>query len=95
MTVARREAANGSTVITIEGAFDNDAACRLQAIVREVAPDALLTLDFRDVRLFHDCAISALAAAISEHRKVRFVGLSEHHYRLLRYVSRASSPSHP
>jgi hypothetical protein len=84
MSVVRRTAP-AETVITVAGAFDRDAATRLEALVNEVALEALLTLDFREVRLFHDSAVASLAHALSSHPNARLVGLSQHHYRLLRY----------
>jgi len=82
------------TVIRVDGAFDVDAACRLQALVAEVGAGCPLTLDFREVRLFHDSAICSLAAALSSHPDTRVVGLSLHHYRLLRYFrEQGAAPS--
>ena len=84
MTIARHDEL-AETVITVEGAFDIDAADRLQDLVQGVAEGAPLTLDFREVRLFHDSAIASLAAALSSHPEARLVGLSLHQFRLLRY----------
>jgi anti-anti-sigma regulatory factor len=86
MTV-ERHTAYAHTVITIDGAFDRAAASYLQELVSGVAAETPLTLDFREVRLFHDSAIAPLAAAISSHPDARLVGLSQHQYRLLQYVA--------
>lgn len=79
--------APAGTVIRLEGAFDCAAATRLHALVDDVADGAKLTLDFREVRLFHDSAIASLADALARHPDARLVGLSQHQYRLLRYVN--------
>lgn len=88
MTIERHAAAAG-TIITIDGAFDSAAGSYLEHLVSGVGASAPLTLDFREVRLFHDSAIAALAAALSSRPDARLVGLSEHHYRLLAYVADA------
>lgn len=75
-----------ATVITVDGSFDADAARSLQHFVNDVAEGSPLTLDFREVRLFHDSAIASLAEALSNHPAARLVGLSQHQYRLLQYV---------
>lgn len=75
------------TVIRLEGAFDCAAARRLHALVDGVPEGATLTLDFREVRLFHDSAIASLADALARHPQAQLVGLSQHQYRLLRYVN--------
>jgi hypothetical protein len=79
------------TVIRLDGAFDCAAAKRLESLVDDVATGVPLTLDFREVRLFHDSAIVWLAAALSRHPGAHLVGLSQHHYRLLRYVADRSA----
>ncbi|HET7753445.1 MAG TPA: hypothetical protein VFK85_06005 [Anaeromyxobacteraceae bacterium] len=90
-----RHSQPSSTEILVDGVFDRVTASRLQALVGDVDPGSLLTLDFREVRLFHDSAIASLAAALSAHPGARLVGLSEHHYRLLRYVASPSTTPTP
>jgi hypothetical protein len=90
MAITQLDAPAG-TVIRLDGAFDRAAAARLQALVDDVAESAALTLDFREVRLFHDSAITSLADALARHPDARLVGLSEHQYRLLRYVNDPSA----
>jgi anti-anti-sigma regulatory factor len=90
MTVARHWDPD-ATVISVDGAFDADAARCLEHFVNDVEAGSPLTLDFREVRLFHDFAIGSLAAALSHHPDAHLVGLSEHQYRLLRYVDAAAA----
>lgn len=89
MTIARHDAPT-EIVIEIDGAFDMDAASCLFELVEGLGRTPL-TLDFREVRLFHDSAISGLAEALSRHPEARVVGLSQHQFRLMRYVA----PAHP
>lgn len=91
MTIVRHEAPT-EIVIEIDGAFDMDTASCLFELV-EGLDRMPLTLDFREVRLFHDSAISSLAEALSRHPEARVVGLSQHQFRLLRYLTPAHTPS--
>ena len=93
MAIERRGSPN--MVISVDGAFDNEAAAHLKALVLELDAGASVTVDFRAVRLFHDCAIEALAEALARHPTARLVGLSEHHYRLLRYFRSDTTSASP
>ncbi len=86
MSIQRHDGANG-TVVELTGAFDPAEADRLHALLLELEPAMPVTLDFREVRLFHDLAVARLARELDgEHRHVALLGLSEHHHRLLRYI---------
>lgn len=76
-----------ATVLELDGSFGPVEEETLSDVLRELEPDRPVTIDFREVRLFHDIAVARLARDIGElHRSVALVGLSEHHHRLLRYI---------
>ena len=75
------------TVLALNGAFGPVEQERLNSVLRELDPGQPVTIDFREVRLFHDLAVARLARDVRDlHRCVSLVGLSEHHHRLLRYI---------
>ena len=84
MSLEARHVADG-TVVEVHGAFDTAEAERLRAVLREIACERPVTLDFHAVRRFDDAAVARLAGEVAE-RHVALLGLSEHHYRLLRYM---------
>ncbi len=73
------------TVLVLHGSFDEKEADRLHDALLEIDPDRPVTIDFHDVRLFHDTAVARLPRELAG-RHATLLGLSEHHYRLLRYV---------
>ncbi len=74
-------------MLALNGSFGPAEEERLQAMLRTFDPERPITIDFREVRLFHDLAVARLARDIGElNRHVSLVGLSEHHHRLLRYI---------
>ncbi len=86
MTIAARAGTSG-TVFEVSGSFDPEEVGRLHELLIGLGPETPVTLDFREVRLFHDSAIAPLAQEIgAANRPVLLFGLSEHHHRLLRYV---------
>jgi hypothetical protein len=76
-----------NTVLELNGSFGPAEEERLQTLLRSLDPKKPVTIDFREVRLFHDLAVARLARDIGDlERRVSLIGLSEHHHRLLRYI---------
>jgi hypothetical protein len=80
-------AGSSGTVVALEGHFGTAEADRLHAALQQLAPDRPLTIDFRAVRVFHDSAVVRIATDLASGHgmHVNVLGLSEHHWRLLRY----------
>ncbi len=85
MTVEARTQ-RGETIVTLRGCFDADALHALHDVLAELRRAGHVTLDFREVRLFHDSAVAMLARELDWIHPVSIVGLSEHHHRLMRYM---------
>jgi len=63
----------------------------LLRFLRAVPPRARVTVDFRRATVLQDFAVVAAAQAIAEGGAVvRFLGLSQHHQRLLEYAGARS-----
>jgi anti-anti-sigma regulatory factor len=95
MSIDRRQQ-RGETVLQLHGSFDAQDARELHEVLQAVDRDAHVTVDFREVRLFHDYAVAMLARDVSRAPNVALLGLSEHHHRLLRYlgIDPAAQPAH-
>ena len=91
MSLDSRHVADG-TVVEVHGAFDAAESERLRAVLRGIALEQPVTLDFHDVRRFDDAAVARLARDVAE-RHVALTGLSEHHHRLLRYMGLPRRPA--
>jgi STAS domain len=78
----------GGAVVALDGAFDRAAADRLHEMLLELEPRPV-TVDFRRVRVFEDSAVARLAGETSRGQQVALIGLSLHHWRLLRYLEPA------
>ncbi len=77
---------SGTVVLAIEGAFDAARAWQLHDALAQLGPGARVSLDFREVRAFHDFAIALLARDILARRgRVQATGLCQHQRRILRY----------
>ncbi len=90
MTITAQIGSTG-TVLALEGSFDLDGAERLHDALRQIDAGRSITVDFHEVRLFHDLAVARLARELNDlndagGRRLTLLGLSEHHHRLLRYV---------
>jgi hypothetical protein len=72
------------TLLVLRGPFDDAEVEKLHEVLRAIEPGSHLTLDFREVRLFHDTAVARLAKELAG-RRVSLLGLSDHHHRLMRY----------
>ena len=97
MTLEIRQQRAGAAVVALHGSFDVNEAARLHQALLELSSSSSVTLDFRDVRLFHDSAIAVLARDLSLEAgpHVSLLGLSEHHYRLLHYIGRRPNEHDP
>jgi hypothetical protein len=74
------------TTLTLEGSFDVAEAERLHEALLDSDPSRPVTVDFHEVRLFHDLAVARLARELSESGDRLIVhGLCQHHHRLMRY----------
>jgi hypothetical protein len=71
-------------VIRVEAAFDLASARRVLASAADLSDGTTLRVDLRRAREIHDVALAAVAAASV---RVRLVGLSRHHERVLRYLA--------
>ena len=75
------------TVLQVNESFGPREEERLNTVLQHLDPERPITIDFREVRQFHDLAVARLARDIvALHRDVSLIGLSEHHHRLLRYI---------
>jgi anti-anti-sigma regulatory factor len=87
VTIDARQSRSG-LVLVVHGAFDRQGTQDVEAAVAELGPGARVTIDLHDVRVCDDAAVAQLARDLSEDlaASVELVGLSEHHWRLLRYL---------
>jgi len=73
-------------VLRLEGTFDAAEAWRVHDMLAHLAPRTRLSLDFREVRAFHDFAIALLAQDLLARRGlVEANGLCMHQRRILKY----------
>ncbi len=85
-------------LLRLDGTFDADEGWRLHDVLSRIDPGALVTLDFSQVRRFHDFAIALLAQDISSlEGRIAARGLCQHQLRILRYfgVDVAGLDEHP
>jgi anti-anti-sigma regulatory factor len=88
VTIDARQSRSG-LVLVVHGSFDRQQDTRdVEAAVAELGPGAPVTIDLHDVRVCDDAAVAKLASDLSADlaASVELVGLSEHHWRLLRYL---------
>jgi len=72
--------------LSLEGTFDAAEAWRVHDTLAQLAPGSRVSLDFREVRAFHDFAIALLAQDILALRgRVEAIGLCQHQRRILGY----------
>ncbi len=90
MTMDARQQRN-RVVVTLHDCFDASDLRKLHEVLSEAPTGCPITLDFREVRLFHDAAVAQLARELSSAPEVSVVGLSEHHHRLLRYLGEGAA----
>ncbi len=75
-----------AVALRLDGTFDAAAAWRVHDTLAEVSPQARISLDFREVRAFHDFAIALLAQDLRAHQgRVQASGLCQHQRRILKY----------
>ncbi|HUK62063.1 MAG TPA: STAS domain-containing protein [Dongiaceae bacterium] len=87
MSIAEQRKEGGRTVIVLRGSFDATEAHRLLEFVASLPRSARVSVDFHEASLVDDFALATLAAEVAhEGPHVELVGLSEHLYRLLRYL---------
>lgn len=88
MSIEARPQRSGRTDIVLHGSFGATEARRLHELLSDLAPAAPVRVDFHGVRLFDDYAVALLSRDLSTEyaANISLVGLSEHHYRLLRYM---------
>jgi anti-anti-sigma regulatory factor len=84
--VKARQTANERLKVSFEGTFDAAEAWRVHDMLAHVAPATHVSLDFREVRAFHDFAVALLAKDILAMRgRVEATGLCQHQRRILKY----------
>ena len=95
MSIEARPQRSGRTDIVLHGSFGAAEARRLHELLSDLAPAAQVRVDFHGVRLFDDYAVALLARDLATEyaSNISLVGLSEHHHRLLRYMSASSGDS--
>ena len=72
--------------LSLEGTFDAAAAWRVHDALSQLSPRSRVSLDFREVRAFHDFAIALLAQDLPAHQgRLQVGGLGQHQRRILRY----------
>ena len=92
MTVQSEKVAEDRVVLRFEDTFDPSQVWRLSEIMSKVAPGTHITLDFSQVREFHDVAFARLAQEIiratevSSHVDLSVRGLRQHQLRILKYL---------
>ncbi len=91
----RIEAAHGAVLFRLGKRFSTAEAERLHEAAMELQPLTQLTLDFTDVREFHDSALLPLSRTLRELSAPRIVfrGLTLHHTRILRYFGLGDGPA--
>ena len=73
-------------VLRLAGTFDAAEAWRVHDALGDFPPGTRVSLDFREVRVFHDFAIALLARELlARHGRVTAVGLCQHQRRILKY----------
>lgn len=73
-------------VLSLAGTFDATEAWRVHDALDHLPPGTRVSLDFREVRAFHDFAIALLARDILARRgRVEANGLCQHQRRILKY----------
>ena len=78
---------SGGAVVHLEGMLDAGEADRLAAVIVGLAGEEPVAVDLHDARAVQDHALVRLARAlVVAAGRVRIMGISEHHCRLLRYV---------
>ena len=84
----KREDASGKITLRLNGTLDGQAARQVQLLIsevdREVDRATTLTLDFSQVRDFHDYSVGVLGHVLRA-RPVELVGLRTHHARMFEY----------
>ena len=83
----RTDWSDGETVVLIlDGTFDAAEAWRVHDALDQLPSDARVSLDFREVRAFHDTAVELLARdLLAQNGRVEANGLCQHQRRLLKY----------
>lgn len=73
-------------VLSLEGTFDAAHAWRLHDTLAQLTRRPRVSLDFRDVRIFHDFAIALLARdLLAGAGRIQATGLCQHQRRILKY----------
>lgn len=73
-------------VLSLRGTFDAAEAWRVHDTLGQLPPQARVSLDFRQVRAFHDFAIALLARdLLARQGRVEASGLCQHQRRILKY----------
>lgn len=80
------QTANERLTVSLEGTFDATEAWRLHDMLAHLAQETYVSLDFREVRAFHDFAVALLAKDILALRgRMEATGLCQHQRRILKY----------
>ncbi len=83
----RTERRDEGVVLRLQGTFDDAEAWRVHETLGKLPPEIRVSLDFREVRAFHDFAIARLARDLLNSRgRVKANGLCQHERRLLEYL---------
>jgi anti-anti-sigma regulatory factor len=84
--IAIEESSDGAVVVRVEGALDDAAVSRLDALLAATDADAHLVIDLGKARDVRDHAVAVLARAVAGAAgRVSLVGLDQHQRRMLRY----------
>ena len=85
--MVRTDQGGGDLVaLGLMGTFDAAEAWRLHEMLAQLSPGTRVSLDFREVRAFHDFAIALLAQDILALRgRIQANGLCQHQRRILKY----------
>jgi anti-anti-sigma regulatory factor len=85
-----------STTLHLRGTFDAAEAERLHQTLARSDSGETVTVDFHEVRQFHDLAVARLVSELRESGgRVIVHGLSEHHHRLMRYCGLGENQANP
>lgn len=73
-------------LLALDGTFDAADAWRVHDTLEHLPPETRVSLDFREVRAFHDFAIALLARDLAAWQgRVEANGLCQHQRRILKY----------
>lgn len=79
--------ASEAVCVRVGERLDSPEVAGIERLLAEAVPDVAVVLDFRETRSFGPVPLAQLARdLLASDRRISVRGLSEYHYRLLRYA---------